>query len=229
MTPDQIAAAITVEDAGRRNLDINPTIEAVCAAYVHDDPTSLRWVFFRQLRQAISDVLLNTRGILTYGRETYGDGYVLDCEILVTSTGAHKEHWYTLMWDYTDTLQITVRNAGEQRLIPLRLVEINQNEFSKLTPQVAKIIAGFLAKELPGSAPPLVEVIAEEITPVTGVTHLIESVEKIPDMAYYAVKTKTNLLVYCTGDMRQFDAALGGDILALNGHLGKVIPKHDAH
>jgi hypothetical protein len=230
MTPDQIALPIRNEqDGDEADLDINPTIESVCAAYVHDDPTSVRWAYFRHLRHAIADILLRTRGILTHGRETYGDGYVLDCEILTTSTGAHKEHWYTLVWDYGDTILITARNANQQKVIPLKLVDINADQFMNSLPKVAEFVTGFLATSLPGATPPVTEVIAGEIAPATGVTHLIKSVDRVPDTAYYAVTTTMNLRIYCAGDSRMFAKAQEGDILALNGHLGKVIPKFDTH
>lgn len=228
MTPDQITPPIVTEDGGF-GLDIKPTIDAVCAIYVHDDATAMRWALFRQLRESIAAVLRKERGIFTQGRETCGDGYVLDCEILVTSTGAHREHWYVLFWDYSETMKITVRNGDSQCTIPLRIVDISLDEFDEALASVTRVVVDQLAEELPGATPPLTTVIAEEVAPSTGTTHLIASVDEITNMAYFRVTTKKRLAIHCTGDRSAFRKAQEGDILALNGHIGNVISKNAAH
>jgi hypothetical protein len=211
---------------GAQVVDLDDLTQAICDNYCHDERGSLLSSVFRQLRDRTNTRLLDERGIFTVGHQGYLIAGVYNLDILVGNGAIQPDCWYSVTWNNTESMMLNVCSGKIREDISIDFTQLTLNNKNGVVEGFVDRIMAVLPASLPGTVAP-----AQVIRPanITGQprTYMVKSIKPMKGFGYYEVATADNLHVRCVVRDEIIASATTGDILVLDGSLGRVIPKQN--
>lgn len=209
---------------GAHTVDLDDLTKAICDNYCHDERGSLLSSVFRQLRDRINTRLLDERGIFTVTHQGYLITGVYNLDILVGDGVIQPDCWYSITWNNTESMLINMCSGKIRQDIIIDFSKLTVHNKNSAVDGFVDQVMAVLPTSLPGTHPPA-QVVKPSHPTGPARTYMVKTIQPMKGLGYYEIATADNLHVRCVVRDDCVATITSGDILVLDGALGRVISK----